>query len=105
MSLELQLHGSMQAANAGQGAQGGDLLGDGGLSLDVFALPPEPTMNLSQQHQQQHMQGAGHGLSARQEAAGVAEGYGAAGMGIAAPMQVVPRRQAVPSISCQVRLP
>ncbi|GFR46901.1 hypothetical protein Agub_g8547 [Astrephomene gubernaculifera] len=40
--MSLELHVGHTAAN-------NDLLGDGGLSLDAFALPPEPSVTLSQQ--------------------------------------------------------
>ncbi|KAG2451519.1 hypothetical protein HYH02_004117 [Chlamydomonas schloesseri] len=73
MSMDLSMSPCGQAANG----TSNDLLADaGGLSLDAFQLPPEPTVNLSQQQPQMHMQ-------------------------LMAPPAAPPIRPAAPQITCQ----
>lgn len=73
MSMDLSMSPCGQAANG----TSNDLLADaGGLSLDAFQLPPEPTVNLSQQQPQ---------------------------MRLVQPAEA-PVRQAAPQITCQVRV-
>lgn len=85
----------------GSSLSGSDLLGDTGLSLDAFARPPEPTMDLSQQVAVAQAQQAALGAGLAGRGAG---GGGAGGQPDGRLLAVAQQQRAVvaPTMTCQV---
>ena len=102
MSMDLQLQHS-ETSN--------DLLDDGGaLTLDTFALPPEPTVNLSQLHatarayQQQRSEDRQLQVEGGEPVPGLATGTARPAPGVQCVVASAPVRPSAAKITCQVRL-
>ncbi|GLC73751.1 hypothetical protein PLESTF_001415200 [Pleodorina starrii] len=81
---------------------GGELLEDGGLSLDAFGVPPEPTMALSQlQQQQQGGESQALALARQRRPGGDAALSRAAAVQVAAAVPLPMRAVAPPRLSYQ----